>query len=81
MKQYIKRHPVASYFLMAFGIAWVGSILVAGPKYFRGESIEASDSGLMAIAMLGAPIVSGILMTSIVNGRQGLKDLFGQMKI
>ncbi len=81
MKQYIKRHPVASYFLMAFGIAWVGSILVAGPKYFRGESIEASDSGLMAIFMLAAPILSSIVMTRIVDGKQGLKDLFARMKI
>ncbi|UCD22003.1 MAG: CPBP family intramembrane metalloprotease [Chloroflexota bacterium] len=81
MKNYIQRHPLASYFFMVFTIAWVGSILAAGPKYFRGEPVGPSDSGLMAIAMLGAPIVSGILMTSIVNGRQGLKDLFGQMKI
>jgi membrane protease YdiL (CAAX protease family) len=35
----------------------------------------------MAIAMLGAPIFSGILMTYIVDGKQGLKDLFGRMKI
>ena len=81
MKKYIKHHPVASYFLMVFTIAWVGSILTAGPKYFRGEPIEPSDSGLMAIAMLVAPILSGILMTSIVDGKQGLKDLFGHMKI
>ena len=81
MKKYIQRHPVASYFFMVFTIAWVGSILVAGPKYFRGESIESSDSGLMAIFMLTAPILSSIVMTRIVDGKQGFKDLFARMKI
>ena len=80
MKTYIQRHPLASYFLMAFTIAWVGSILAVGPKFFRGESIESS-AGLVAIAMLAAPILSSIVMTSIVDGKQGLKDLFGRMKI
>jgi membrane protease YdiL (CAAX protease family) len=81
MKQYIQRHHVASFFLMTFTIAWVGSIFVAGPKYLRGEPIEPLDSGLMAITMLAAPTLSGILMTYIVDGKQGLGDLFVRMKI
>ncbi len=71
---------MASYFFMVFTIAWVGSILVAGPKYLHGKPIEPSDSGLMAIFMLAAPIVSGILMTYIVDGKRGLKELFDRMK-
>jgi hypothetical protein len=44
MKKYMQRQSVASYFVLVFTIAWVGSILVAGLKFFRGETLEPSDS-------------------------------------
>jgi len=72
---------VAGFFLVAFAIAWLGSFLVAGPKFFRGETIEPLDAGLMALPMLAAPILSGILMAFIVDGKQGFKDLFSSMRI
>jgi membrane protease YdiL (CAAX protease family) len=66
---------------MVFTIAWVGSALAVGPEYFQGESIELSDRGLVAISMLGAPSISGVLMTYIVDGKQGIRDLLDRMKI
>lgn len=81
MKQFIQDRPVAGFFLMAFTIAWLGSFLVAGPKFFRGEAIGLLDTGLMALAMLAAPVLSGILMAFIVDGKRGLGDLFDRMRI
>jgi len=81
MKRFIQRHPVAGFFLVVFAIAWLGSFLVAGPKFFRGEAIEPLDAGLMALPMLAAPILSGILMAFIVDGKRGLGDLFIRMRI
>jgi membrane protease YdiL (CAAX protease family) len=81
MKRFVQGHPVAGFFLMAFAIAWLGSFLVAGPKFFRGEAIEPLDTGLVALAMLAAPILSGILMAFIVDGKRGIGDMFSRMRI
>lgn len=81
MKRFIQSRPIAGFFLVAFAIAWIGSFLVAGPKFFRGEVIEPLDGGLMALAMLAAPILSGILMTFIVDGKRGFGNMFSRMRI
>lgn len=80
MKKYFQRHPVTIYFLMTFIIAWIGSFLAAGPKFLRGEPL-GSSTGLVALAMLSAPILSSIVMTFIVDGKQGIKNLSGGMKV
>jgi len=77
---FFQKHPLASYFFLAFMIAWVGSFVAVGPKFLAGETIVFADIGLMALPMLGAPSLSGILMAYLVDGRQGLSDLFARMK-
>lgn len=81
IKRFIQDRPVGVFFLVAFAIAWLGSFLVAGPKFFRGEVIEPLDIGMMGLAMLAAPILSGILMAFIVDGKRGIGDMFSRMKI
>jgi membrane protease YdiL (CAAX protease family) len=78
MKQFIQDRSVAGFFLLAFTIAWLGSFLVAGPNFFRGEAIDPLN---IALAMLAAPILSGILMAFIVDGKRGLGDMFSRMRI
>ncbi|MFX0141387.1 MAG: hypothetical protein ACFFDN_47555, partial [Candidatus Hodarchaeota archaeon] len=39
------------------------------------------DIGIIALAMLAAPILSGILMAFIVDGKRGIRDMFNRMKI
>ena len=81
VKRSIQDRPVGVFFLVAFAIAWLGSFLVAGPKFFRGEVIEPLDFGMMFLPMLAAPILSGILMAFIVDGKRGIGDMFSRMKI
>ena len=80
-KRLIQDRPVGAYFLVAFAIAWLGSFLVAGPKFFRGEVIELVDIVMMGLAQLAAPILSGILIAFIVDGKRGIGDMFNRMKI
>jgi hypothetical protein len=54
---------------------------VAGPKFFRGEVIELLDIVMMGLAQLAAPILSGILIAFIVDGKRGIGDMFNRMKI
>ncbi len=79
--RFIQDRPVGVFFLVAFAIAWLGSFFVAGPKFFRGEVIEPLDIGMMGLAMLAAPILSGILIAFIVDGKRGIGDMFIRMKI
>ena len=81
IKRLIQDRPVGAYFLVAFAIAWLSSFLVAGPKFFRGEVIELVDIVMMGLAQLAAPILSGILIAFIVDGKRGIGDMFNRMKI
>jgi len=78
-QSFIKRNSLAIYFVLAFGVAWIGSFVLVGPKFFAGEEILFDDIGLMAIAMLIGPFFAGLLMTFLVDGKLGLKELFVKM--
>jgi membrane protease YdiL (CAAX protease family) len=79
-QSFVKRHSLIVYFVLAFAIAWIGSFVSVGPKFLAGEAIEFSDGGPMALAMLGAPFIAGILVTYLADGKPGLNELFGRMK-
>lgn len=81
IKRFIQDHPVGVFFLLSFVIAWLGSFLVGGPKFFRGEDIELLDIIIMGLAQLVAPILSGVLIAFIVDGKSGIGDMFSRMKI
>ena len=80
MKRFIQEHPVGVFFLLAFAIPWLPSFLVAGPKFFRGEDVELLVM-MIGVAMFAAPILSGILMAFILDGKHGIGDMFSRMKI
>lgn len=78
--EWIRRRPVASYFILVFLISWGGSLLGGGVYLLQGKAIELKDTLPMGVAMIGAPTLVGILMTYICDGRQGLRDLLTRMK-
>lgn len=76
-----RAHPISAYFVLAYGIAWIGSIAAGGPKFMRGEPMRFMDGMLMFAPMLAGPSIAGILMTALVDGRSGLSDLWRRMRI
>ena len=76
---FIKRHPVATYFVLAFMISWGGIFVAAGPKFMRGEAMLFADALFIFLPMLAGPSLAGIALTGIVDGRSGLRDLFSRM--
>ncbi len=78
-QNFLERHSVVIYFVLVFTIAWIGSFVLVGPKFVTGSIIEFSDVGLMAIVMLGAPFIAGLLMTYLTDGKLGIEHLFVRM--
>lgn len=77
---FIKRHPVLTYFVLTFAISWGGVLIVVGPGGFPGtpEQFEALLP-YAVLAMIAGPSVSGILLTGLVYGRAGLRDLLARL--
>jgi membrane protease YdiL (CAAX protease family) len=83
IKAFIKRHPVLSYFALAFAVSWGGVLTVIGLGP-RGIPATPEQSEMLFpfvyLAMLVGPSVAGILLTSLVHGRAGLRDLLSRMR-
>jgi membrane protease YdiL (CAAX protease family) len=78
IKPFIKRHPLLSFYSLAFAISWGGILLAVGlglggfsatPLQFQKAAIPYA-----VLAMVLGPSVAGILLTGLVDGREGLRE-------
>jgi CAAX protease family protein len=74
---FIKRHPVPIYFLMTFAISWGGVLLaIGGPGRIPGTPEQLDRLLPIAIlAMLAGPSLTGMLLTGLVSGKAGFREL------
>jgi uncharacterized protein len=76
----IKRHPLLLFFAIAFAISFAGILLVVRPGGVQG-AVAPTDPRflLMMLAWLAGPSVASIVMTGLVSGRSGYRDLLGRL--
>jgi membrane protease YdiL (CAAX protease family) len=81
IKDFIERHAVPAYFALTFAVSWSGFILVVGgPRGFPGDPDEFERLlPFAAWAMLAGPSVSGLLLTGLVSGGAGLRELLSRL--
>jgi membrane protease YdiL (CAAX protease family) len=75
----IQRSPITSYFVLAFLISWGGSFAIGGPKFLRGDPLGLVDVLFMAPLVLAGPVIAGVVMTYLIDGKTGIRDLFSRM--
>jgi uncharacterized protein len=82
IRAFVKRHPLLSFYALAFAISWGGIlIVVGGPGGFPGTKEQAET--LMPFVMvpwLAGPSVAGVLLTGLLHGREGFRDLLARMR-
>ena len=75
----LARRPLLSYFVLVFLVAWGAVLVVVGPAgLVRGATPEPSQLLPVFGAMLLGPAVAGLALVTVVDGRQGLRDLWAR---
>jgi membrane protease YdiL (CAAX protease family) len=76
IKTFIKRHPLPTYFALTFAISWGCILIVIGPGGFLGTTeIPEVLLPFVYLATLAGPSVAGILLTGLVDGRAGFREI------
>jgi membrane protease YdiL (CAAX protease family) len=83
LRAFIKRHAVLTYYVLTFAISWGGIFLVM----LIGHSgiLATSDQFTRLLpftipALLGGPSIAGLLVTGLVSGRAGYRELWSRMR-
>ena len=77
----IKRHAVPIYFALVFVISGGGLLLILGPGGFPLDAARFASFGLLVYAaILAGPCVAALLLTAIVDGRPGIRDLLTRLR-
>ncbi len=77
---FIKRRPVAAYFVLTFAITWGGMLIV-----FSQAGMPPSDeqfdrlAPFAYMAMLAGPSISGLAMIGLVSGHAGFRELLSRL--
>ena len=74
LSSWCARHPLVSYFLIAFTFSWL-MFLPGLLTYYGVLILSPSVIRLSAIAGLLGPILSGFIMTAVTEGRPGISCL------
>ena len=80
VKAFIEKHPVLMYYALVFAISWGGILMLVAPGGIPGEPDDVARLFPFTLAALFAgPSVASVVMTALVSGRAGLRELFARV--
>jgi membrane protease YdiL (CAAX protease family) len=81
LKALAGRHPLASYFVLAFAVSWSSVFLViGGPAGVPGTKEETDRLfPFVYLAMLSGPISAGLLSILLTQEKGGLRELWSRL--
>jgi CAAX protease family protein len=81
LRAFVRRHPVLTFYALTFAISWSGILLViGGPANFPGTGDQIQQLFLpVMLAWLAGPSVASIVMTGLISGRAGYRDLLARL--
>jgi membrane protease YdiL (CAAX protease family) len=80
IKAFVTKHQVSTYFALTFAISWGGLLFVGGLFGMSGTAWQTDPRlPFMVAAMLAGPSVAGLLLTGVVSGRAGLRELLSRL--
>ena len=79
LESWPQRHPLISYFALAYGISWCGILAVLAATHFELANLRPLDTGLIFMLMLLGPSASGLSLTARLEGRAGMCRLWSSL--
>ena len=76
---FLASHPVATYFVLTYVISWTGAFLLVAPKLLDHQPVPKRVGVLMFPVMLLGPSVASVILTTMLEGAQGLRDLLTRL--
>ncbi len=71
----LQRHPLLVFFALAFATSWAPILTIMASRGFDLSPLQSVEGGLLFLAMLLGPSVSGLACTALWEGRAGLRVL------
>jgi uncharacterized protein len=79
IKSFVQSNSIAIYFTFAYLITWGGILLAMAGTGFKGE-VGMGTFALIFLAMFASPCLTSLTLTSILEGKEGIRELFSRMK-
>jgi len=80
IKNFIKSHAVLTYFFLTFIFTWGCMAIAVYPGGFPITEVQFERAGaLVYMAMLVGPSGASLLLTGLINGRAGFRELFSRL--
>jgi membrane protease YdiL (CAAX protease family) len=80
IKTIISSHPVLTYYTLVFTISWGGILAVVGPAGILCAKYDPRAlTQFVFVAALAGPSVAGVLMTGLVDGWAGLREILSRL--
>jgi uncharacterized protein len=84
IKSFVARRPLVSYFVIAYGITWGGILIFLASRGFQLTSLQVQDTSILFVivflAMLLGPSTSSLFLTALLDGRNGLREIWLRIK-